>query len=196
MGWIRGTGRFVMNEGANIAGAEHIRIGSRLIKSNWSRLRAHVCPACNEGRLFPFQEKIDGKRRDFRGCNMCDHYQAVNVQADPDSLKRLRSLAQEKVAAMDVAELSGIIRRFQVISRIFYGMALATMLFAGYVIVFDHTSVLFSNSSRTFVCVLLISVWMFVQGLSASYRFWQTREQHFFVPGSFRKWIGMGQWLV
>lgn len=196
MGWIRGTGRFVVKEGANIAGAEHIRIGSRLIKANWSRLRAHVCPACDDGRMFPFQEKINGKEVDFRGCNMCDHYQAVDVEADPESVKRLRSLALDKVRKMDAAELSGIVRRFQIISRIFYSLSLTLMFCAGYVIAFDHTSVWLSNPALSFVSILLISAWMFVQGISASYRFWQIREQTLFVPGSFKKWIGMGQWLV
>jgi hypothetical protein len=196
MGWIRNTGKFVATEGGYIAGVEHMRVGSRLIKQNWGRLRAHVCPACNDGRLFPFHEIIDGKKMAFRGCNVCDHYQAVVIESDPESVKRLRSIALDKVRMMDGVEYLSLVRRFKIVSRIFYGMSSAMMLFAGYILVFDHTLKFFDNPGRTFLGVLMVSAWMFVQGLSASYRFWQTREKKFFVPGSFKKWIGIGQWLV
>lgn len=189
MGWIRKTGSMFGRELMYIAGAEHAKRGWEVARRQWHRASKPLCPACGRGRLFPFTEIIDGEEMKFRGCSMCSHYQAIKVAADPGSLQRLRAIADAKAGEFSDAEYNALVRRFQLSSRWLYGFSLSLVLFAIFLLWIGYDAWSFMNVS-------MVALFMFVRGLIASYRSWQAKERCWFVPGSFKRWLGTGQWLI
>lgn len=189
MGWLGKIISVPVREASHVLGTEHIRGGTTLIRQQWAHVSKQSCPACDEGRLFPFKEIVNGKPTRFLGCSACDHYQAIKIDKDPRTIERLRALVLEKIKHMSPEEYETHVRRYMIASRWCYGLALVVMCVAAYVLFSQRSAWLFIN-------VMMVSAFMFVQGVAASYRCWQAREKCYFVPKSFKRWIRMGQWLM
>ena len=189
MGWIRKTGAFFRNEALNIFGYEHAKRGAVMLRRQWNSTTKPLCPACDKGRLYPFTETIEGCLVKFRGCNVCSHFQAVDVAKDKDSLQRLRDIAKSKAGLMTPDEYQALVRQYQISSRWLFGFSLSIALFAVYLLWTGY-------DAWTLLNVSMVALFMFVRGLVTSYRSWQAKERCWFVPGSFKRWLGQGKWLI
>lgn len=188
-GIVRRSAAFVRREASYIMGWEHVKLGRRALSTQWHRASKRVCPACGIGRMFKFSETIHGESKEFFGCNSCAHFQSVNVDSDPESLRRLRDVAMAKMQSMNADEYLQLQRKYQMSSRWLFAFSTGVLLFALYLLVVG-------GSAWTFLNTTAVSLFLFVQGLVASYRHWQLREKVLFVRGAFGKWLRSGQWLV
>lgn len=184
-----GIRRVVVQQGKHLLYAEHIVAGARMVRNNWRRVSTRVCPSCRAGRLYPFEEMVDGESRQFRGCEHCAHFEAVDLSQDADSMSRLHALSQTRMAEMGNEALATQQRKFRRLSRAWYVLAVLMLGLAGWQI--------FAGSlGLTFVFLLLFSVNLAVFGMAASYRYWQVEQGQLFVKGAFRHWLHKGEWIV
>lgn len=189
MGLFGKVGQVVSREVGYAAGTEHIKRGWSSIGYQWMRATKRVCPACGEGLLFPFEGIEDGRGKMFVGCNKCDHFQAKHINGDDESLQKLRAIAAERIRSMNPEEFFLRAKQYQVSSRVSYALSLLCFCAAVYFMVDGGAPLMVLN-------IAVIALFMFLQGGIASYRYWQAMEKHYFIPGSFKYWIGLGQWLV
>lgn len=196
-GFFRRGVRTVGREAAHVAGVEHIKLGAKSIRKQWTRASKRICPVCERGRLFPFSEKIAGAEQHFYGCSQCDYYQAKSIDNDLSAQKRLREVAFAKINEMGPKEYAKLVRKYQLGSRWLYAFALVATVFGcglfGYGLATDAPA---GDVALPFLSALAVSIFLFVQGLVASYRHWQVRERLFFIPGAFKRWLRTGQWLI
>ncbi|WP_432262882.1 hypothetical protein [Cupriavidus sp. TMH.W2] len=184
-----GIRRVVVQQGKHLLYVEHIVAGARILRNSWRRVSVHVCPGCRSGRMYPFEEIVDGELRQFRGCEHCDHFEAVDINRDADSMSRLHALSQTRMTEMGDTALHAQQRKFRRLSRVWYLLAVLTLMLAGW-------QVLANALGLTFVFLLLFSVNLAVYGMAASYRYWQVGHRQLFVKGAFRHWLKKGEWIV
>lgn len=181
--------RFVGREIGHVMGFEHVKQGSHVFRQQWKSVTRRVCPACEIGKLYPFSETIEGEIKQFVGCSHCDHYQAVRVNDDPATQTKLRAAAQRKIDAMGETEFRRLIHKYRLGSRLLYVFSLLVFAFSVYLLVVG-------GSAWTFLNACMGSVFLFVRGLIASYRYWQLSQKRLFVAGAFRRWFWSGTWFV
>jgi hypothetical protein len=189
MGVFGATGRLAVRETLNLVGAHAILLGWRLTARSLRMVAAKNCPKCAMGRLYPFVEiDGDGVEHTALGCSRCDHFQAINVAEDRESLERLSGLAAQKLAELSGGDRARMSRKQLVLSRVFYAIALMIFAFAFYSV--------FALSGWSVLNAAGLGSYVFVQGMKSSYRHWQLESDALFQPGSFWKWIGQGSWLA
>lgn len=193
MGFFGWAGRALKRETRYLAGGEGISGWWQSVRSSWLSTKRR-CPACGEGRMFPFTEPVDGIDRDFYGCSRCDHYEAADLSDGKDavvadSLSRLRKIADSRIGGLSAEETAHLKSRLKSNSRFQYLFSLA-FLATGVYLIF-RTGSAWSLLNATALAALL-----FAHGLRSSYRYWQVCNNIFYQPGAFRRWLGLGQWLV
>lgn len=193
MGFLSWSGKTLRRETLYVAGGAGIKGWWEVVQRNWLGTKRR-CPACDEGRMFPFTEPIDGVNRDFLGCSRCDHFEVADLSNTKDaavveSLGRLRQIADQRLTDLAADERQVLRRRLKIGSRVNYGLSLAMILIGAYLLHATGTAWMLINMTA-------LAVLMFAHGLRASYRYWQVSNNVFFQPGSFRRWLGLGQWLI
>lgn len=188
-GFIRRSGSLLRREASLVFGWEHIKLGAHSISKQWHRASKRVCPECGRGRLFPFTVEQGGEDLKFYGCSQCDYHQAESLKKNEKSLRRLRKVAFRKIENLSPEEYETLIRKYRLGSRWLYLFSVAMMLGGSYMLMTE-------GAAWTFLNALAVSIFLFVQGLIASYRNWQLREKILFVPGAFWRWLRSGQWLI
>jgi hypothetical protein len=190
MSWLGKVGRQVAREHGHVAGTGWIEGGAKMVFGQWIRLRRRPCPKCGVGRLFPMPDVMvdtKGQVHQFVGCNACDHYEAAGRDRDPETITRLRSLASERFA--DPLERAAKVRQYKVQSRTMYGLALACLGVAIWLLVHNPAHPVYVN-------VALVGLFMIARAMRASYRGWQVENDRLFEPGLFRVWFNSGRWFL
>lgn len=193
MGVFGWAGKTLKREALHVAGGAGIAGWWRSARTSWLSTK-RVCPACGEGRMFPFTELVEGESRKFFGCSRCDHFEAVNLSNSEDvvaaeSLSRLREIAASRLGSLSPQERERRNDRMKVASRLQYLFSVGLLVFA--VVLLFRTDAIWPPLN-----VAAFSVLLFAHGLRSSYRYWQVRNNILYQPGSFRRWLGLGQWLV
>jgi len=186
---VRPVVGFVVNRVQDIASGFAIRSLFGVLRESVVRATHRHCPKCGRGHLFKFREEVNGKSIAALGCNLCDHYQAVDVDNDEDSRDRLKSLARQKMDEVGNAGLKRIKRRLVFGSRAFYCVSFVLFFTSAY-FVYEKTSF------WTFLNTFALSAYLFVLGLKAAYRHWQLETGRLFVKRAFYEWIREGAWFV
>lgn len=179
--------RWLGRQALHVGYVYHIAQGAGMVRDNWKRLASRPCPNCGDGRLHAFSEPIEGQLKHFRGCEQCDYFEAVKPEKDPDSLARLRDIAQRRID-----EMGGVDRqqaKFKRMSRVMYAMGAAAVLAAIAFLFLPAFGLFFLN-------LAFIGLFMLVQGMAASYRFWQLDQRQLYVSGAFKVWLRSGAWII
>ena len=189
-GWV---GKTVKRETGFVAGWTGVTLWWQSARTSWLSFRRR-CPACGEGRLFPFVEEIQGVAHDFYGCSKCDHFQTADLsderdEAVADSLGRLRRIVSTRIDGLSRDEALRLQRRLKSNSRYQY-------FFSVVLLVTGVTLLEITGSAWPLMNSTALGALLFVHGLRSSYRYWQVCNNVFFQPGAFRRWLGLGQWLV
>jgi hypothetical protein len=185
MGFFQKTGKFYVNSLAAVVAAPTIAGGARQINNQLSALHAHfkypLCPGCGRGRMYPFGtlEGVDCSH--MLGCNRCDHIQ-------PAELGEQDAVALRKRVRTELAKDESIGRKFKIESRFFYGAAAGFLATAATTAYCDEWLSMTLATGLAAACA--------TKGLSSAFRCWQIRQQRFFEPGLFLRWIDAGRWFV
>lgn len=139
--------------------------------------------------MFRFFEVFDGEEKEFYGCNTCAHFEPLDVEGDKEALARMQALAKERLAGMTPEQRSNAGRTYCYRSR-------SSFVFATLLLVVGFYLLLWSDMVATALNVAAMSALFAVQGLRASYRYWQLETGVFYQPGSFKKWFSTGKWII
>lgn len=193
MGFFGWFGRTVVREHGNVAGAHHVKLGYKAIQHNWWRVRRQACPKCEAGHLFPFTDVVDGKVQHAVGCNVCDYFSLAAEPSAPeaDSVPDvMRAQYEQTLTALNQPGVRAArLQYFRRLSRAWYAISLLCLIAA---VVF----LVVSPKGIGSLAMSMVGILMFARGMRACYRHWQISENHFFIPGSFRKWLRQGVWFV
>lgn len=193
MGIVGSTGKVVRREVGHLVGEQGIKVWWNLSRRSWLGAK-RSCPACGAGRMFRFSEAVDGVDREFYGCSKCDHYETADLSNESDvvvaeSLGRLRDISGRRMTSMKKSEREALMRRLKRNSRAQYAFSLVLLSVGIYLLVATAAAWSFLNATA-------FATLMFAHGLRSAYRYWQVSENVFYQPGSFRRWLGLGQWLI
>jgi len=187
MGLFGSVGKVVVREHAHAFGYTWVKAGGVTVRKQFQRLTKRGCPKCASGRLFADVVEVDGDSRRFFGCNKCDHFEAVQAGEDPDTMERLKLLADSKLSDPDTVIRA--IRQHKISSRLLFCFAALCMLAA-------IAMVVASPHSSGFASVSMIGLFITVKALVSSYRCWQLQHGRIFEPGLFKAWFKSGEWFV
>ncbi len=143
----------------------------------------------NEGRKAAIQAKRAGLPPGPGGCGyaLLSGRSMAEVRAVTTRIRGERAIAA--LSVMEREERVRIARRHKLGSRMFYGVATCTFLWA--------MKLLASHASIIVVADWMAFSFMFsVLGLKRAYRCWQVGEGHLFEHGAFGRWFREGKWLV
>lgn len=193
MGLIKRTGQAAYRETRYLVGGEGIsRWWDTMRRGIFSARRS--CPACQSGKMFRFDETIEGQPREFFGCSRCDHFEAVDLSDEKDavasdSLSRLRSITEDRLKTIGKDGVDNMRRRYRINSRFQYFFSFVLLGFGFYLLVAG-------GSAWTLINASALALLMFAQGLRLSYRHWQLANGELYRPGAFRRWMAEGKWLI
>lgn len=193
MGFFGWAGKTATREVRYIAGGEGITGWWNTARTSWLSTKRR-CPACGEGRMFPFTEPVKGEDRDFYGCSRCDHFEAADLANEKDavvaeSLGRLRELANERIDGLSQEQAQVLKQRLKSNSRFQYFFSVVLLSAGGYLFYLSGSAWYLLNATG-------LSMLLFAHGLRSSYRYWQVCNNMFYQSGAFRRWLRLGQWLI
>lgn len=193
MGFVSRAAKTVKREAGYLVGANGIYAWFRNVRVSLQG-RFRKCPVCGEGKMMPFTEPVNNVDRDFFGCSRCEHFEVADLANEKDvvvaeSLGRLRDLAGQRIGQLKPKEVLELRNRFKWNSRLFYLFSVV-LLSAGWYLYFVSDSAWYLLNSTG------LSMLVFSHGMRSSYRYWQVCNNAFYQPGAFRRWLGLGQWLV
>lgn len=144
--------------------------------------------------MFPFTEPVDGVDRDFYGCSRCEHFEATDLSNEKDqvvaeSLGRLRKIAHGRIEGLSSEESYALKHRLKSNSRYQYLFSIVLLGAGAYLFHLSGSGWYLLNTTG-------LSMLLFAHGLRSSYRYWQVCNNMFYQQGAFRRWLGLGQWLV
>lgn len=188
MGIFRNLGKLAAREGAYIFGLAQLKQGADVIRR--TLLRSHRrCPKCASGRMFRFSEVVDGVSKEFYGCSHCDHFEPLDVERDPEALHDLQDLARHRLEEMTAEQRANAERTYRWRSRGSLAISLV-FLVGGFWVLLSGIGVAISLNLGAMAALF------FVQGLRASYRYWQLETGMLYQPDAFKLWMASGKWLV
>lgn len=194
-----------------VMGISVIRQNNQILKEQFYKLNAPVCPHCFES-IMMLDESRTGVRRTYEAENPEDgnqtvelyHWVCQNPECEADELMPLdnneardwakqlhNELASEKIQVMEEAEMEPYVKTHRVFARIMYACSFACILYFLYAAAFSDTSLF-----KLLLIYLPVSAAFFVNGMKRSYRCWQLRERRLFDEGAFKEWLGTGRWFV
>jgi hypothetical protein len=170
----------------NADGAKRIAI---MGKEVYARLSHKTCPKCGQGMLSPFQLENDPAQRVYLGCAACDYVQLQAVdEHDPEGQRIAESLADTLYRSRTPEEINNAVVNHRNMSRIFYGIAVVTLLYAAYVI--------FDNRPLHGLVMLSFALCVGANGFKQAYQSWLVRNRQIGKPGAFRAWLRSGEWVI
>jgi hypothetical protein len=193
MGVFQKSRKFVAREVRYVAlgmvNAGHVSLGYKLMKRQLARFKRGDCPLCLLGDLHDFAHEIDAKRYEFRGCSNCQYFEPADL--DPSQRPaHLANAAAEQIRQLPPGDYISRLVTLRTLSRAAYCVS-ALLMVVG--------AVWWLYSGDWFVpvvCTPVVAALAFAQGMVASYRYSQFRQQSFFVPGAFKAWLKRRQLFV
>lgn len=183
-----GLGSFFGRSLGTIAGVKTIRTGGQLIKGIGDSLRTALCPKCRNGRMRLLLEQGSSDQIKMCMCDRCGYIQPLQGPGEAE-LAELHDDALYQIGLLSDDDYRNIVRGHLISSRIFFGMALAILFYAFYIL-------FFTNYPGLLVPVSGFGVLFVSLGIKSSYRYWQISTRTIFEKGAFQRWFKQGRWIV
>lgn len=168
-----------------IAGVDAIKAGGGVLASLGRGTFGKKCPLCRQGLLTEARSEAGGE---MVICSQCDYFQPKSgPRAEEFAL--LRERLEKELNAMTPAERLQIEKRFLLQFRVYAVAVVVAIVVLAYAVFVSHSTMVFLLAGCNGLLLITFA-------MKSSYRFWQFRTRTFFQPGSFRRWLKEGQWIV